>query len=84
MHGEVCGTLGQLGVLWRYSRSVWGQQQFDRNGSFGDSANLMGHHRSKGASHDSMRYVFAFCSSVVEVDFFFSLIWSGWRGDCAL
>ena len=53
-------------------------------GSFGDSANLMGHNQSKGAPHDSIRYVFGFCSSVVEVDFFFSLIWSGWRGDWAL
>lgn len=48
------------------------------------TANLMGHHQSKGAPHDSIRYVFGFCSSVVEVDFFFSLIWSGWRGDWAL
>lgn len=71
-------------VLWRYSRSVWGQQHLTAIGSFGDSANLMGHHQSKGASHDSIRYVFGFCSSVVEVDFFFSLIWSGWRGDWAL
>ena len=53
-------------------------------GSFGDSANLMGHNQSKEAPHDSIRYVFGFCSSVVEVDFFFSLIWSGWRGDWAL